>query len=90
MNADLFGGVGGAGTDFGIVTSAIYRVSNVINEARNANFMFPASASRSICEILKYYDEALLASHMAIIVYALFNPIVKEVGFASGHSVWDD
>ena len=85
MNADLFWGIRGAGTNFGIVTSATYRVSNFINngEVLNANFMFPASACRSIWEILKYYDEAL-PSHMAINIAAMFNPIIQEVSLASG------
>lgn len=79
-NADLFWGIRGAGTNFGIVTYATYRVSNFLNkgEVLNANFMYPASANRSIWEILEYYDEAL-PSHLAINIAALPNPETKEV-----------
>jgi len=63
-NADLFWAVRGAGFNFGIVTSAIYRVYDATNGGSymNADFAFPASANATHWEILKSFDNSLPAA----------------------------
>ena len=79
-NPDLFWGIRGAGANFGIITSATYRVPKAINDGKvlNVDFMFPAGANRSIWEIMKSFDETL-PSKLTLNVVVLFNETVNEV-----------
>lgn len=79
-NPDLFWGIRGAGANFGIITSATYRVPKAINSGQvlNVDFMFPASANRSIWEIMKSFDETL-PSKLTLNFVVLFNETVDEV-----------
>lgn len=54
-NSDLFWGVRGAGQNFGIVTSATYRIHERTNDgmALNGDFVFPASAKDTIFSLVK-------------------------------------
>lgn len=62
-NQDLFWGIRGAGFNFGIVTEATYKVYNTTyhGEVLEGDLLFPASANRSIFEIMASYDETLPA-----------------------------
>lgn len=57
-NADLFWGLRGAGFNYGIVTSATYKVYDLTNKGNvlNADFMFPAELNETYFEILASYD----------------------------------
>lgn len=54
-NSDLFWGIRGAGQNFGIVTSATYRIHERTNDgmALNGDFVFPASAKDTIFSLVK-------------------------------------
>lgn len=59
QNADLFWGLRGAGFNYGIVTSATYKVYDLTNNGNvlNADFMFPASLNETYFNILANYTE---------------------------------
>ncbi|KAF2197103.1 FAD-dependent oxidase [Delitschia confertaspora ATCC 74209] len=52
---DLFWGLRGAGMNFGIVTSATYRINDLTNggQVMNADFIFPADRAPSLFKALK-------------------------------------
>ncbi|KAI9879288.1 MAG: hypothetical protein M1830_009018 [Pleopsidium flavum] len=81
-NADLFWGIRGAGANFGIVTSATYEVFQATNQGQvlNTNFQYPASANRSIWEILKAYDNTL-PSRLAINLAIVYDTTIGELVF---------
>lgn len=58
-NSDLFWGMRGAGSNFGIVTSATYRIYDQTNggQVMNADLLFPASANGTFWEIIKSFQE---------------------------------
>lgn len=58
-NNDLFWAIRGAGTNFGIVTSATYRIYPPINngEAVSARFSFSPTANRSLFELMESMNE---------------------------------
>ncbi|KAK7992238.1 hypothetical protein PG988_001032 [Apiospora saccharicola] len=60
-NADLFWALRGAGTNFGIITQATYRVYDAINNGQfiNADFIYRAKSSRGLWDILKWADEEI-------------------------------
>ncbi|KAH8799835.1 hypothetical protein F5884DRAFT_117923 [Xylogone sp. PMI_703] len=62
-NADLFWGLRGAGFNFGIVTSATYKVANATNSGKflSADFGFLPEKSTKYFEILKSFDYTLPA-----------------------------
>ena len=72
-NSDLFWGIRGAGFNFGIVTEATYKVYDTTyhGEVLEGDLLFPASANRSIFEIIASYDETLpdKLSLMAVLSY---------------------
>lgn len=59
-NSDLFWGIRGAGYNYGIVTSATFRVYDAPNNGSilSADFMFPGSANGSIWETLASFDDS--------------------------------
>lgn len=79
-NADLFWGIRGAGANFGIVTSATYEVFEATNQGQvlNTNFLYPASANRSIWEILQSFDNTL-PSRLAINIAVGYDPTIRQV-----------
>jgi fumiquinazoline A oxidase len=79
-NADLFWGMRGAGYNFGIVTSATYKVYNATNQGQvvNADFLFPPSSNRSVWEMLQSYDTTLPAQ-LAITIVVGANVTTREV-----------
>jgi FAD/FMN-containing dehydrogenase len=79
-NPDLFWALRGAGSNFGIVTSATYKVFDLTNrgDAMNADFVFPASANRSFFEIMRSFDSSL-PKELGITGVAFFNRSSNEV-----------
>ncbi|KAI0861222.1 hypothetical protein F4860DRAFT_503352 [Xylaria cubensis] len=60
-NSDLFWGVRGAGANFGIITSATYRLHPQINngQAVNLDFMFPLDSASAYFDVLESYNNSL-------------------------------
>ncbi|KAF1359685.1 FAD-binding domain-containing protein [Lizonia empirigonia] len=58
-NSDLFWGIRGAGQNFGIITSATYKLHNQTNggQAFNGDFLFPIGENGTIFQIIKDYAE---------------------------------
>lgn len=57
-NSDLFWGMRGAGVNFGIVTSATYRIYDTINNGMvyNADMSFNGEKNETIFKILRSYQ----------------------------------
>lgn len=79
-NADLFWGVRGAGFNFGIVIEATYKVHQATNHGQvmEGDLLFPASANRSIWEIMKSYDDTLPAE-LSLVAAVSYNATLDEV-----------
>ena len=79
-HAELFWGIRGAGANFGIITSATYKVPNAINngEVLNADFLFPAAANQSVYEILESFDDTL-PSGLTLNFAVAFNATMDQV-----------
>lgn len=79
-NADLFWGIRGAGFNFGIVTEATYKVyeATYYGQVMEGDILFPASANRSIWEIIKSYDNTLPAK-LSLTVAVSYNATLDEV-----------
>ncbi|CAI7678275.1 unnamed protein product [Penicillium pancosmium] len=60
-HADLFWALRGAGSNYGIVTSATYRLPKVTNNGKyvNADYVYPVSANQSFFELMEKFDETL-------------------------------
>ncbi|EAU36707.1 predicted protein [Aspergillus terreus NIH2624] len=58
---DLFWALRGAGSNYGIVTSATYRLPEVTNKGVyvNADYVYPVSANQSFFEVLEQFDNTL-------------------------------
>lgn len=58
QNADLFWGLRGAGVNFGIVTSATFRIYDALNNGNvyNADLIFSAEKNATVFEILRSYQ----------------------------------
>ncbi|KAI1162265.1 Glucooligosaccharide oxidase [Nemania serpens] len=56
-NPDLFWGLRGAGSNFGIVTSATYKIHKLVNNGQylNADFIFPGTATTAYFQALKSF-----------------------------------
>jgi FAD/FMN-containing dehydrogenase len=80
QNPDLFWALRGAGQNFGIVTSATYKVYDATNGGQvvNADFAFTAADNRSVWEYMQSYDESLPAN-MALSGFAFANATTREV-----------
>jgi fumiquinazoline A oxidase len=61
QNSDLFWAIRGAGANFGIITSATYRLYDQTANGQGimATFVFPAAANRSVWELVSSYDDSL-------------------------------
>ena len=79
-NKDLFWGIRGAGFNFGIVTEATYKVSDSTynGEVLEGDLLFPASANRSVFEIIASYDETLPAE-LSLAAVLSFNASTDKV-----------
>lgn len=58
QNPELFWGIRGAGFNFGIVTSATYRVYDTLNEGNvyNADLLYPSEVNGTIFKLLRTYQ----------------------------------
>ena len=79
-NPSLFWALRGAGSNFGVVTSATYKIYNATNGGQvvNADFLYPASADRSVWKALESYDTSLPAQ-LALTAFVLANRTTREV-----------
>ncbi|KAL4926725.1 FAD-binding oxidoreductase [Aspergillus undulatus] len=75
-NKDLFWALRGAGSNYGIVTSAMYRLPEVTNKGVyvNADYVFPVSANESFFEVLEHFDNTL-PSRLAITGASFFDRV---------------
>lgn len=79
-NKDLFWGIRGAGHNFGIITSATYKIFDSTNagQVMNADFLYTAGSSRAVWEALKTFDNAL-PELLAINIVVAFDPSSYQV-----------
>ncbi|KAI2621292.1 hypothetical protein GGR54DRAFT_96717 [Hypoxylon sp. NC1633] len=84
-NPDLFWAIRGAGANFGIITSATYEVYEETNNGQVilANFGFPVSASRSIWELLRSYDDYIPPA-LVLIPAVAYNRTTNETNINVG------
>lgn len=79
-NPDLFWAIRGAGANFGVVTSATYKLNRLINGGSflHADFYFPAEKSHDYFKIVESFNDHLPAN-LATIVLINFNASTNEV-----------
>ena len=84
QNPELFWGMRGAGHNYGIVTSATYKVYDFTNngQAMSADFMFAGSSNGSYWEVLKSF-EGNQPAEMAIETGIGFNKTFGGVSFST-------
>lgn len=77
---DLFWAIRGAGSNFGIVTSATYKVYDASNngKAMNADFVFLAGANQSFWQLMKDFDDTL-PSRLALTAVAFYDRTHNQV-----------
>lgn len=73
-NPDLFWAIRGAGANFGIITSATYKINDATNGGRvlNADFGFPGTANASLYDLLQSWDDAF-PKRAGLVIGAGFN-----------------
>ena len=83
-NEDLFWALRGAGSNFGIVTSATYQLPEISNSGiyMNADFIFPACLNSSFWQALESFDHEM-PSRLAITAAVLYNRAAGEVSLIS-------
>lgn len=79
-NPDVFWALRGAGSNFGIVTSATYRLPTISNHGMymNADFLFPASANASYFDVLESFEQDI-PSRLTINTVAAYNRLIDAV-----------
>ena len=85
-NSDLFWGMRGAGVNFGIVTSATYRIYDTINNGMvyNADITFEGEKNGTIFKILNTYQDTQDDKLAISISSSVQNKAVSDP-FASAH-----
>ncbi|KAL9639610.1 MAG: hypothetical protein Q9204_001020 [Flavoplaca sp. TL-2023a] len=78
-NQDLFWALRGAGSNFGIVTSATYSLPEISNHGSymNADFIVPASANISFFQALKALEHGM-PSRLAVTAGLLYNRVTNQ------------
>ena len=86
---DLFWAIRGAGSNFGIVTWAVYEVYDASNKgmAMNADFVFTASANQSFWQLMKDFDKTTL-SRLALTVVAFYDRVQNQVRYLDETRKW--
>ena len=81
-HSELFWGMRGAGFNFGIVTSAVFKVFDFTNRgvATNAEFVFASNNSLPVWNFMKKYQDSQ-PSNLAMDVGIGYNPAFGGVGF---------
>ena len=74
QNADLWWGIRGAGMNFGVVTSATYKVADLTNEGQvqSADFVFTASQNESYFNALASL-QGKLPDELSLLTYVDYN-----------------
>ena len=80
QNSELFWALRGAGSNFGIVTSASVKVYDITNngQAMVAQMVFPASANSSYWRVLQSFDD-YLPSRLALTNLAYYDRDTNQV-----------
>jgi fumiquinazoline A oxidase len=79
-NPDLFWAIRGAGANFGIITSATYKIHDATNRGQvlNADFGFPGTANASLYNLLQSWDNAF-PKEAGLAIVAGFNATSGQV-----------
>lgn len=89
-NSDLFWALRGAGANYGVLTSATFKVPRAANggDAVNANYLYVASQIPSVYGILASLDSDY-PQDLALNIYAGWSPEVNGVSYATPSNRWD-
>lgn len=87
-HADLFWGIRGAGHNFGIITSATFRLHELVNDGKltSVDLLYPGSANKTIYEALASYDNGI-PDALTLNVAAAYNATSGE-GIMVVNVVW--
>ena len=90
QNSELFWALRGAGSNFGIVTSASLKVYDITNngQAMVAQMVFPASANSSYWRVLQSFDDNL-PSRLALTNLAYYDRDINQVSVNHSRSILD-
>ncbi|RWA14451.1 hypothetical protein EKO27_g629 [Xylaria grammica] len=79
-NEDLFWAIRGAGANFGIVTSATYKVPPPVNggNVTNANFFFPEGKAQDVFEYIQSLDDGM-SERLAFNIAIYFDRNAQEI-----------